>query len=609
MLAADAALIRDDIEGYLGRYQEKELLRMVAVGSVDDGKSTLIGRLLHDSGMVYEDQLQAVRRATAMEGEEIDFSLFTDGLKAEREQGITIDVAYRFFSTARRKFIIADTPGHVQYTRNMVTGASTANVGLILIDARLGVLQQSRRHAYLASLLGIPHLAVCVNKMDLVGFDREVFEKIRRVFLEFAKTLTFRDVSFFPVSALKGDNVVQPSKKTSWHTGGSVLEYLERVPIGADRNHQNFRFPVQYVLRPNLDYRGFAGEVAAGQVETGDEVIVLPSGKASRIRSIDTYGGTIPRAVSPQSVTLRLEDEIDISRGDMIVKSGDLPQVGRTFEAHLVWMSERELDLEKTYLLKHTTQTVRVQVDELHHRIDMDTLKECDAVTLGLNEIGRARLQCHRALCYDDYQLNRTTGAFVLIDSLTNNTVGAGIIAAKKDKSQDLDAVLKELRAGSALTPKTQVSPRERREKMGQRGATVWLIGLPGSGRWSLAYALERRLFDLGRTATVIDPTQEDLRSMISAASACTDAGLVTICAFPSYRKADRDEIRKRIADSDLVSVYVNTSPELCRERRPDASFEGFEAPDKPDVTVALDRARLDEAIALILEKVDSRLI
>ena len=347
MLAADAALIRDDIEGYLGRYQQKELLRMVAVGSVDDGKSTLIGRLLHDSGMVYEDQLQAVRRATAMEGEEIDFSLFTDGLKAEREQGITIDVAYRFFATARRKFIIADTPGHVQYTRNMVTGASTANVGLILIDARLGVLQQSRRHAYLASLLGIPHLAVCVNKMDLVGFDREVFDRIREVFLEFANTLTFKDITFFPVSALKGDNVVNPSEKTPWHEGGAVLEYLERVPVAADRNHKNFRFPVQYVLRPNLDYRGFAGEVAAGQVERGDKVIVLPSGKTSRIRSIDTYSGTIPKAVSPQSVTLRLEDEIDISRGDMIVKAGDLPQVGRTFDAHLVWMSERELDLEK----------------------------------------------------------------------------------------------------------------------------------------------------------------------------------------------------------------------------------------------------------------------
>ena len=266
---ADASLIKSDIEGYLARYQQKELLRMVAVGSVDDGKSTLIGRLLHDAGMVYEDQLQAVRRATAMEGEEIDFSLFTDGLKAEREQGITIDVAYRFFSTARRKFIIADTPGHIQYTRNMVTGASTANVGLILIDARLGVLQQSRRHAYLASLLGIPHLAVCVNKMDLVAFDREVFDRIRDHFLEFAGGLSFKDITFFPVSALKGDNVVSPSAKTPWHEGGAVLPYLETVPIAADRNQENFRFPVQYVLRPNLDYRGFAGEVAAGKVFAG----------------------------------------------------------------------------------------------------------------------------------------------------------------------------------------------------------------------------------------------------------------------------------------------------------------------------------------------------
>ncbi|HJL46895.1 MAG TPA: GTP-binding protein, partial [Polyangiaceae bacterium LLY-WYZ-15_(1-7)] len=308
---SDTDLLRSDISAYLKKYQAKDLLRFVAVGSVDDGKSTLIGRLLHDTGMVYEDQLEAVKRASNIEGEEIDFSLFTDGLRAEREQGITIDVAYRYFTTEQRKFIIADTPGHIQYTRNMVTGASTANVALILIDARLGVLQQSRRHGFIASLLGIRHLAVCVNKMDLVGYDRQVFERIRAEFTEFAKDLGFKDVTFFPISALKGDNVVGASAKTGWYDGPSVLEYLETVPISEDRDLEHFRLPVQYVVRPNLDYRGFAGQLVGGTLKKGDEVMVLPSGKSSKVRSIDTFDGPLDEAFAPQSVCVRLEDEID----------------------------------------------------------------------------------------------------------------------------------------------------------------------------------------------------------------------------------------------------------------------------------------------------------
>jgi bifunctional enzyme CysN/CysC len=605
---AETALIRDDVEAFLAQYQEKELLRFVAVGSVDDGKSTLIGRLLHDTGSVFEDQLAAVRQASTGRGAgAIDFSLFTDGLKAEREQGITIDVAYRYFATERRKFIIADTPGHVQYTRNMVTGASTANVGVILMDARLGVLQQSRRHGYIGSLLGIPHLLVAVNKMDLVGFDPQVFERIRRNFLEFAGKLRFKDVTFIPVSALEGDNVVERSPKMPWYEGPTVLEYLETVPIAQDRNLDDFRYPVQYVIRPNLDYRGFAGEVVSGVVKAGDEVIALPGGQRSRVKSIDTFDGTLDEAFTPQSVTLRLEDEIDISRGDMIVKADNLPRVGRTFDAHLVWMAEHPLDPQKTYVIKHTTQTARIQFDRIHWKIDMDTLEELSAEALELNDLGKVTITGHRALYYDPYPRNRATGAFIVIDSLTNNTVAAGMIIGDDQPTQGLDEALKELRAGSALTPKTQVSPRERHERMGQHGATVWLAGLPGSGRWTLAYALERRLFDLGRTATVVDPTDEDLRSAISAAKACTDAGLVTICAFPSFKRADRQQVRERVGVEKFVEVYVNTDPALCRERRPDADFEGFEAPEQPEVTVALHRSSIDEAVELIVQDLEQR--
>ena len=603
----ETKLIQTDVEAYLRKYQQKGLLRFVAVGSVDDGKSTLIGRLLHDTGMVYDDQLDAVKRATKMAGEEIDFSLFTDGLKAEREQGSTIDVAYRYFATERRKFIIADTPGHVQYTRNMVTGASTANVALILIDARLGVLQQSRRHAYIASLLGIPHLAVCVNKMDLVGYDRGVYERIQQNFLELSGGLAFKDVTFFPVSALKGINiVVRDEKYTPWYDGGSVLEYLETVPLASDRNLDDFRFPVQLVLRPNLNYRGFAGQVAAGEVKTGDTVVSLPSGTKSKVRAIDTYEGELASAHTPMSVVIRLEDEIDVSRGDMLVREGDLPNVSRAFDAHLVWMSERPLDTDKTYLIKHTTQMARAQVEAVLWKKDMDTLEEVsgDGVALALNDIGRVRVNCHRALYFDPYVKNRTTGAFILVDSLTNNTVAAGMIVAD-DATQDLDAALREVRAGSALAPVTQVSPRERRERMGQKGATVWLTGLPGSGRWTLAYALERRLFDLGRTATVVAPVGEDLRSMISATKAATDAGLITICAFPSYREADRTQVRDRIGGPRFIEVYVNTAEALCRERRPDADFEGFEPPERPDITVDLESNGLDDAIDAILASLE----
>ena len=597
-------LIRDDIEAYLAKYRQKELLRFVSVGSVDDGKSTLIGRILYDTGMVFEDQMAAVRAASR--SKEPDLALLTDGLKAEREQGITIDVAYRYFATDKRKFIIADTPGHIQYTRNMVTGASTADVALILIDARHGVLQQSRRHAYIASLLGIPHLAVCVNKMDLEDYSQEVFAQISADFMEFGKTLRFKDIQFFPVSALVGDNVVSHSENTPWYDGPHVLGYLETVPIFADRNFDDFRYPVQYVIRPDLDYRGFAAEVASGVIAKGDEIVTLPSGKRSKVKAIDTYDGEREEAFAGQSVTLRLEDEIDVSRGDMIVKPDGLPRVTRRFDAHLVWMHEKPLDTEKAYLVKHTTQTVRAQIDKIYFEVDMDTLEEKPSKDIELNDIAKVRLSCHRALYVDDYQRNRETGAFIVIDTLSNNTVAAGMIALE-GTDQNIADVMKELHAASAMEPKTFVSPNERMERFGQRGATVWLTGQPGSGRWTLAYALERKLFDEGRTATVVSPVGEDLRSMISAAKAVTDAGLINICAFPSPSRTDRDKLKERIGEDRVIQVYVNTDESLCRERRPEADFSSFEPPHNPDVTVALDKVRIDKAVEIIIEALEKR--
>jgi sulfate adenylyltransferase subunit 1 len=431
-MPSEKELIASDIEGYLRKYQDKELLRFVAVGSVDDGKSTLIGRLLYDTGSVYADQLEAVRKATTMAGTDLDLSLVTDGLAAEREQGITIDVAYRYFSTDKRKFIIADTPGHVQYTRNMVTGASTANVAIILIDARLGVLQQSRRHAYIASLLGTAHLAVCVNKMDLVSYHRVVFDRIRADFLAFTKNLSIADVRFFPISALRGDNCVHRSEEMPWYAGPTVLEFLESVPVQEEHEFTRLRYPVQYVLRPNLDYRGFAGRVASGVVRKGDAITVLPSGKTSHVEAIDTRDGELTQGIASQSVTIRLADEIDVSRGDMLVHPSDLPRVTRTFDAHLVWMHDAPLDCKKSYLLKHTTQTVRADVDRVHWRKDMDTLAEVAAPTLALNDIGRVTLTAHRPLFLDAYETNRETGSFILIDLLSNNTVGAGMVLAQE---------------------------------------------------------------------------------------------------------------------------------------------------------------------------------
>ena len=440
------------IEEYLDQDEKKDLLRFLTAGSVDDGKSTLIGRLLFDSKKLYEDQLSALERDSQRVGNagagHIDYALLLDGLKAAREQGITIDVAYRYFSTNKRKFIIADTPGHEQYTRNMITGGSTANLAIILVDARTGVITQTRRHTFLCALLGIKHIVLAVNKMDLVEYSREVFEKIVSDYTAFLQTLpqenaslSIPDVQCFPLSALEGDNVVEKSDRTPWYEGPALLDYLETVQISEDHNMDDFRFPVQYVLRPNLDFRGFCGKVASGIVRVGDEVMALPSGKKSRVKEIYTYDGSLDYAFPPQSVTLRLEDEIDISRGEMIVHTPaeggteTQPNVGRYFEAMLVWMDEEPMDASKSFFIKHTTNTSRCRIDHISYRVDVNTMEHCDAAGLALNEIGRVTIATAKELFFDAYAANKPTGAFVIIDPVTNNTSAVGMIIAPVDES------------------------------------------------------------------------------------------------------------------------------------------------------------------------------
>lgn len=427
------------IREYLDADERKSLLRLLTAGSVDDGKSTLIGRLLFDSKKLYEDQLQALERDSKRVGNagagEIDYALLLDGLKAEREEGITIDVAYRYFSTNLRKFIIADTPGHEQYTRNMITGGSTANLAIILVDARTGVITQTRRHTFLVSLLGIKHIVLAVNKMDLVDFSEEVFKKIKGEYLELTNQLGIEDVTCFPISAKKGDNVVEKSERTPWFEGTSLLQYLETVPIDQDRNMQDFRFPVQYVLRPNLDFRGFSGKVASGVIRKGDEIMALPSRKTSRVKSIVTYEGELDYAFCPQCVTITLEDEIDISRGEMLVRPDNLPFIGRHIQTKLVWMDEEPMDRSKQFFLKANTNTTRATISAIDYRIDVNTMEHLEGKDFKLNEIGQVQITTAKTLFFDAYKQNRATGAFILIDPITNNTCAVGMIEKQLDEA------------------------------------------------------------------------------------------------------------------------------------------------------------------------------
>ncbi|MFL5319413.1 MAG: sulfate adenylyltransferase subunit 1 [Myxococcaceae bacterium] len=503
------------IEEELRAHEEKELVRFVVVGSVDDGKSTLIGRLLFEANGLYEDQIAQVKRASKQGGDEIDFSLFTDGLKAEREQAITIDVAYRYFATEKRKFIIADTPGHVQYTRNMATGASTADIAIILIDARLGLQAQTRRHAYIARLLGIRHLAVAINKMDLVAYDEQAFSKIKADFLSFAAPLGFTAVDVFPISARSGDNVVTASARMPWHQGGTILSYLERVPVLRHAASEAFRFPVQYVIRPHLEYRGFAGQIVSGQVQAGDEVVVLPSGQRTRVRSIDVYEGSVPAAIAPSSVVLRLTDEVDVGRGDLIAHVSTQPRVLRELDAHLVWLHTTAMDPEKPYLVKHTTRAVPGRIESVGWKLNLETLAHEPAKALGLNEIGKITLKCTRPLVADPYDQNRATGAFILIDPVSNATVAAGMIIGAKEGGANLV---------SSDVPR--VSAAERRLRLGHASAIVYIERESSEIADAAATALERALFDQHLLATVVTNAAE-------AAIACASAGLVVAFIAP----------------------------------------------------------------------------
>ena len=493
---------------WLESAERTDLLRFTTAGSVDDGKSTLIGRLLYDSKGVYEDQLASVRQATRNRTTGgLDLSLLTDGLRAEREQGITIDVAYRYFSTPRRKFIIADTPGHEQYTRNMATGASTADLAIVLIDARYGVLPQSRRHAYLASLLGIPHLTVAVNKMDLVDFREDVFERIRQDFTAFARKLDACRIQFIPLSALAGDNVVRRSGRMPWYTGPSLLEHLETVPVGNSRNLADMRFPVQYVIRPDLNFRGLAGQVVSGAIRRGDQVTVLPGGQTSRVKRIVTWEGDLAEAFAPMSVAVCLEDELDASRGNMLVPSANPPHSARSFQATLVWMSEKPLERDRPYLLKHTTQTVQARVRQIRHRVDIGTLAPVAAARLNLNEIGVVAVEAQRPLFFDVYRRNRATGSFIWIDPITNETLGAGMITGGVAAAERRSAA---------------VTEAERRTRNGHNPAVV----LAGADE-ELAQLLERRLFDRGCQVCVLPGEAGDaaVRALYALGAICIVTG------------------------------------------------------------------------------------
>ena len=511
-------LISTDIDAYLAQHENKELLRFLTCGNVDDGKSTLIGRLLHDSKMIYEDQLAAVQADSVKSGTtgagKIDLALLVDGLQAEREQGITIDVAYRYFSTSTRKFIIADTPGHEQYTRNMATGASTCDLAIILVDARYGVQTQTKRHSFIASLLGIKHIFVAINKMDLVGYSEETFNKIQQDYLNFTESLDLNDIYFIPLSALDGDNVVNRSENMPWFSGKPLMEALNSVEIANDHNFNDARFPVQYVNRPNLDFRGFCGTIASGVFKKGDHVTAMPSGKSSKIKAIVTYDGELSEAYPPMAVTLTLEDEIDVSRGDMLIGTEQQsPIVADKFIATIVWMDEKALTPGRQYIIKLGTRSVSGSIALIHHRIDVNTLEHHDAVDLQLNEIGSCTVTVNAPVVFDAYKNNKGTGAFIIIDRLTNGTVGAGMI-----------------NGASEVENLQLVSAEERAARYSQIPCA---IALSGTSSADIAYKLERKLFDNGHATTVLETQSTEMMCAIK------NAGLICLCVNNNGAQAD----------------------------------------------------------------------
>ena len=617
-------LIATDIEAYLHAQENKSFLRFITCGSVDDGKSTLIGRLLYDSKLIYEDQLASIEKdskKSGTQGDKVDLALLVDGLAAEREQGITIDVAYRFFSTDKRKFIVADTPGHVQYTRNMATGASTADVAILLIDARYGVQEQTRRHAFIASLLGIKHVVVAVNKMDLNGFDQSVFNAIEVEFRDFATSLDFDDISCIPMSALDGDNVIKPSENALWYKGPTLLQYLESVDVEQTTLEAPFRLPVQWVNRPNLDFRGFAGTIASGVINKGDEIIVTPSGKRSRVKDIVTYNGSKKTARQDMAVTLTLEDEIDISRGDMICKTDVPAEQADQFQAQILWMDENKLFPGRQYVLKTTNNTTSASITTLKHRIDINDFSEVAAKTLELNEIGVANISLSRPIAFDNYSDNRQTGAFILIDRQTNATVGAGMLQYALRRSRNV--VWQDM-----ATNKTA-----RSEQKMQKPVLLWFTGLSGSGKSTIANLVDKRLQSLGKHTYALDGDNvrhglnrdlgftkadriENIRRIGEVSKLMVDAGLITMASFISPYRAERQSVRNMMEDKEFIEIFVNTPLKVAEKRdvkglykRARAgeikNFTGidseYQAPEKHEIEVDTVKMSAEAAAELIV--------
>ena len=586
-------LIATDIDAYLAQHEQKELLRFLTCGSVDDGKSTLIGRLLYDSKMIYEDQLEKLTKESATHGTTgggFDPALLTDGLKEEREQGITIDVAYRYFSTTKRKFIIADTPGHVQYTRNMATGASTAHLAIILIDARdgHGVMEQTKRHSFIASLLGIKHILIAVNKMDVVDYSEERYEEICNDYRKFSERLKFPDLHYLPLSALHGDNVVDRSENMPWYQGSTLMNYLETVSIASDRNYEDFRFPVQHVLRPNLDFRGFSGTIASGIVRVGDEILTLPSRKKSKVKEIVTYDGNIEEAHAPMSITLTLEDEIDSSRGDMMVRPGNLPKLEQKFDAMLVWMSDNAMVPGKQYLFKHTTKMVPGVISTLQYQVDVNTMHRTPAPSLELNQIGRVDVSLTQPIAFDRYSRNKGTGSFIVIDRISNVTVAAGMITDRRTEG-NTGAAWDEAPASGTLTQEiSNVTVEERQARFGQSPVTILLTGLPGAGKSTTAYGVERALFDRGRAATVIDGQNlrmglnrdlnfssdgrsENVRRAAEVGKLVNKAGVICLLALVAPDEEVRKKAAEVVGDGSFIVIHLDAPAELCESRNESA--------------------------------------
>ncbi len=577
---------------------DKDLLRFLTCGSVDDGKSTLIGRLLHDSRLVPDDQLAALARDSARHGttgDHIDFALLLDGLEAEREQGITIDVAYRFFTTPRRSFIVADTPGHEQYTRNMATGASRADLAVILIDARKGVLVQTRRHSLICSLLGLRHVVLAVNKIDLAGYRADIFDRIVADYSAFAAKLGFSSIVPIPISARYGDNITSRSDNTPWYHGPTLLDHLETVDVAPDAAEQPFRFPVQWVNRPDLDFRGYAGTVASGSIRAGDPIVVAGSGRTSQIRQLLTYEGALASAQAGDAITITLADELDVARGDLMVGTASRPEVSDQFAAHIIWMSDQALMPGRSYLARIGTATTPIVVTAIKHRIDVNTGEHLAAHTLGLNDIGFCNLATGAPVAFDSYRQNRSTGAFIVIDRLTNQTIGAGMIEFG-------------LRRGGNLPwQATLIGKSERAAHKHQRPAIVWFTGLSGAGKSTIANMVERRLHAAGHHTMLLDGDNlrhglsrdlgfteadrvENIRRAGEVAKLLTDAGLIALCSFISPYRAERDTVRRLVPDGEFIEVFIDTPIEECERRDPKGlyakaragairNFTGFDAP------------------------------